>query len=92
MITGSVVIAGKEYPLGELAFSDENVALFESLMNEDMKSIPIAGFRRALHEALVSGGGLEQADEAMASLKINFKKGSDLIKALEALGKSLGGA
>lgn len=88
----TVIIAGKEYALGDLSFSEENVQLFEALLNmEDARSLPIGSFRRALSEALENGCGAEKAREAMGALRLDFRPGSDLLKAFEALGKSLGG-
>ena len=88
----TVVIKGKEYALGDLSFSEENVTLFEMLLNMDnARSLPIASFRRALREALENGCGADKAEEAMSGLKMDFRQGSDLLNAFEALGKSLGG-
>lgn len=92
----NVTIAGHEYALGDLSFSEENIQLFESLLaiggeDFDPSKLPIGSFRRALKESIASGSGPEKAEEAIAALKFSFAKDSDLIRAFEALGKSLGG-
>ena len=89
-----ITINGQKYKLGQLAFSEENVSLFESLLamtEADAGTMPIKEFRRALYESLTDGNGVEKADEAMAGLKFDFSAGSDLQNAFMALGKSLGG-
>ena len=86
-----VTIKGKEYALGDIAFSDENIAFFETLMGGDTQSIPFREIRRILKDSLISGCGPEKAEEAMGGLTMNFKDGGDLKNAFEALGKLLSG-
>jgi len=90
----TVKIKGVSYALGDVAFTDENIDLFDSLMSAGDGEVPdgmFKGMRRLLEESLVDGNGEEKAAEAMRNLRFNFSKGSDLKNALDALGQQLKG-
>lgn len=89
MITGKVTIKGIDYELGELSASDENVELLEALINDKSDSVPLAGFKRALREAITNGAGEKKAKEAMAALSLSLNKDSDMMRAVKALSESL---
>lgn len=88
-----ITIAGKKYELGDVPFTDENLDVFDAMLDDGQsgKRVTMKDLRRILNESLVSGNGEEKASEAMAGLRFNFSKDSDLLKALTALGEQLKG-
>jgi len=88
----NIKIAGTEYALGNILFTDENIDLFDALVSDgETGAATMKGMRRVLEESLIDGNGEEKAAEAMKSLKFSFGKDSDLIKALTTLGNQVKG-
>lgn len=91
-----ITVKGKEYTLGDIAYTDENIDLFDELMNLDesdgkLPTTLMKGMRRLLQEALEDGCGKELAAEAMAGIRFSFAKNSDFTRAIGALTAQLKG-
>ena len=94
----TVTIKGIEYKLGSPEYSDENLAVIESLINMqddetnffDLFKQFTKDFRRMLTEAIEDGEGDKKvAEDAVKNLRMSFSPDGELMQAFQTLMQSI---
>lgn len=87
----TVKIGGKEYALGDVPFTDENLDLFEAAMEGEVPKGFLKSIRRMLHDSLADANGEEVAAEAMSKLKMSFRPDGELMLAFQGIVERMSG-